>query len=376
MTIPPHIRSRRAQNLIITCMKNEGPFILEWVAHHLSIGFDHMLVFTNDCDDGTTEILDALDRAGYVTRLNNPYLKMDCGGKPQKGALKYAESLELVQTADWVLVSDVDEFVNIHVGDGDLESLFAAIGDADLISMQWRLFGNSFINSYEDVLITERHTYCAPEFCPAPIQAWAFKTMYRPRGQHVAGVYGEIGVHRPLKRQGQARPNWITGAGRQIREDFLDQGWRLGIRDHGYDLVTLNHYGVRNAESFLVKRDRGRVNHVNRDQGLSYWMRMNFNMERDFTILRRLEATKAKLDQLMELEGVHELQMQAVSRHKAKIACLMATDNMRDFYEEITSEKMVLLSRHLNFLTRSQFNDGPAVVSSQLIERLKKVPIL
>ena len=33
-----------------------------------------------------------------------------------------------------------------------------------------------------------------------------------------------------------------------------------GGKLYGYDLVQLNHYAVRSAESFLVKRDRGRVN--------------------------------------------------------------------------------------------------------------------
>lgn len=39
------------QSMIVTMMKNEGPYIVEWVAHHLAVGFDRFLVFTNDCDD-------------------------------------------------------------------------------------------------------------------------------------------------------------------------------------------------------------------------------------------------------------------------------------------------------------------------------------
>lgn len=217
-----------AKNLIVTCMKNEGPFILEWVAHHRAIGFDHMLVFTNDCDDGTVELLDALAAQGYVTRMDNPYQQMGEGYNPQKGALKFAESLDLVKNADWVLVSDVDEFVNIHVGDGDLESLFSATNGADLISMQWRLFGNSFRNKYEDVLLIENHTYCAPTFCPSPIQAWGIKTMFRTEGDYIAGVYDRIGVHRPLKRKINGIPNWVTGAGKPIHPDYADKGWRFG----------------------------------------------------------------------------------------------------------------------------------------------------
>lgn len=375
-TAPKKDGAKQAKNLIITCMKNEAPFILEWVAHHRAIGFDHFLVFTNDCDDGTVELLDALAARGYVTRMDNPYQEMGSGYNPQKGALKFAESLELVQQAEWVLVSDVDEFVNIHVGDGDLASLFAATGDVDMISMQWRLFGNSFFTQYDDVPLMQRHSYCAPKYCPAPIQAWGIKTMFRTRGDHVAGAYAQIGVHRPLKRRISGMPNWIAGSGKPVPEDFADQGWRFGMRDHGYDLVTLNHYAVRNTESFLVKRDRGRVNHVERDQGIAYWMRMNFNMEQDFSIQRRLPAMRKELTRLKALKGIKALHEDAVAAHKAKIADLMTREDMNAFFTEISSDQLAILSRHLNFVSRSQFEDGPGAVSPQLLARLKAVPVL
>ena len=54
-------------------------------------------------------------------------------------------------------------------------------------------------------------------------------------------------------------------------ERYLEGGWRSGIDCWGYDLVTLNHYAVRSCESFLVKRDRGRANHIARPQGIEYW---------------------------------------------------------------------------------------------------------
>ncbi|MGB0799487.1 MAG: glycosyltransferase family 2 protein, partial [Planktomarina sp.] len=38
-------------------MRNEGPFIVEWVAHMRHIGVADLLVYTNDCDDGTDVLL-------------------------------------------------------------------------------------------------------------------------------------------------------------------------------------------------------------------------------------------------------------------------------------------------------------------------------
>ncbi|WP_380054345.1 glycosyltransferase family 2 protein [Falsihalocynthiibacter sp. SS001] len=365
-----------ARRLIITCMKNEGPFILEWLAHHLSIGFDHVLVFTNDCDDGTVELLDKLSEHGFVTRMDNPYLNMRHGVNPQKGALKYAQNLDLVKDSEWILISDVDEYANIHVGDGELDDLFAAVPKAEMISMQWRLFGNASQKGYDDVLLTEKFTRCAPEFCHTPIQAWGMKTLFKTQGPGIAGSYGKLGVHRPLRKMIEGQVPWVNGSGAQVPEDYYDEGWRFGIRDYGYELVTLNHYAVRSAESFLVKRDRGRVNHVNRDQGSIYWLRMNFNMEEDTSIQRRVPKTKAMLEKLLALEGIKELHETAVALHRQKIQELLEREDMSAFFDEITSEKMDIISRHLNFVSRGSFQSGPKTIPDELIDRLREVPVL
>ncbi len=34
-------------------MKNEGPYIVEWIAYHRAIGVDNFLIYTNGCEDGT-----------------------------------------------------------------------------------------------------------------------------------------------------------------------------------------------------------------------------------------------------------------------------------------------------------------------------------
>ena len=146
----------------------------------MAVGFDHFVVYTNDCDDSTVELLDALSDAGIVTRFDNPYLEMT-NPSLQRGALKHAEKLDLMRGADWVLVSDVDEFVNTHVGDGTLEGLIEAAGNPNALSMQWRLFGSGGIDTYSSRLISEQHLRCAPELCPGPTQAWGARPYFNLR---------------------------------------------------------------------------------------------------------------------------------------------------------------------------------------------------
>ncbi|MCB1331900.1 MAG: glycosyltransferase family 2 protein, partial [Maritimibacter sp.] len=40
-------------NVIVGCMKDEAPYILEWIAYHRMIGVDNFLIYTNGCSDGT-----------------------------------------------------------------------------------------------------------------------------------------------------------------------------------------------------------------------------------------------------------------------------------------------------------------------------------
>lgn len=70
-------------------MKDEALFLLEWYAHHLAVGFPKILVYTNDCSDGTDDMLIRLEelRFGYHRRNVIPE-----GIKPQPSAIKHAQA--------------------------------------------------------------------------------------------------------------------------------------------------------------------------------------------------------------------------------------------------------------------------------------------
>ena len=110
--------------LAILTVKNEAAFLLEWLAHHRGVGFTDFLVISNDCSDGTDAMLDRLQEMGLLTHLRNDGPHPD---SPQWSALKRAGSHPLYAEADWALFFDIDEFVNIHVGDRRLPDLIAAL---------------------------------------------------------------------------------------------------------------------------------------------------------------------------------------------------------------------------------------------------------
>ncbi len=58
-------------NVIVGCMKNEAPYIVEWVAYHRAMGVDNLLIYTNSCEGSTSEILDGLQEMGVLQHRNN-----------------------------------------------------------------------------------------------------------------------------------------------------------------------------------------------------------------------------------------------------------------------------------------------------------------
>ena len=342
---------------IVTTMKNEGPFILEWLAYHRVIGVDDFLIYSNDCTDGTDMMLELLQQKGLVQHRDNPFRSMDL--KPQHAALQAAEGEALIRNATWLICMDVDEFITIKVGGGTLADLYAALPDANMISMTWRLFGNAGVNDYQDRFITGQFTRCAPELTRKPHQAWGFKTLFRR-----AGIFKKLGVHRPkgLKPDLWDQIHWFNGSGKRMPIEMLRNSWRSTVTSYGYDLVSLNHYAVRSADSFLVKRDRGRVNHVDRDQGMNYWFRMNFNADQDLSIQRMIPALQVEYDRLLadpEIRAAHD---HAVACHRQRIADLRADPVQSAFYAELVSERMQRLCRMQAHFGSNVFTAGPEVI--------------
>ena len=349
---------------IVTCMKNEGPFILEWLAYHRAIGVEGFLVYTNDCSDGTDTFLELLQSKGYVQHRDNKF--QGTGLKPQHHALQQAENEPVLTEADWGISMDVDEFINVKVGDGTMAALFDTVPDANLISCTWRLFGNADIHDYEDEFLIAQFDRCAPEMARKPHQAWGFKTLFKN-----VGLFKKLGVHRPkgLKPQIWDKIRWYNGSAKPMPKGHFRNAWRSTNDTVGYDVVQLNHYAVRSAESFLVKRDRGRVNHVDRDQGLAYWFRMNNNFEQETSIQRMIPRARAEFDRLLQDPDIRAAHEGCVAAHRAKIDELKATDNYAAFFAELTGPRMQKLSRMHSHFGANVFLAGPECVPDEVLAR-------
>ena len=310
--------------LAVMTVRNEGSFLLDWLAHHRACGFTDFLVFSNDCTDGTDAMLDRLEAMGWLTHVRNdgPH---DEG--PQWAALKAADRHPAVKAADWVLFCDVDEYVNIHVGDRTVGALLAALPRATAIPLTWRLFGNAGVVRYEDRPVTEVFTRAAPAVLHWPWRAMLFKTLFRNDGS-----YGKLGVHRPRNpdRGRMAAQVWMDGSGDVLPEVFQTARIFSDLgRDH-YRFAQLNHYALGSMEGYLVKADRGRANRDSSVADVGYWVERNFCDVEDRSVLALdVAALRAGLAADAVLGPLHDA---AVRWRRERFLTLMTEEPWRAFF--------------------------------------------
>lgn len=314
------------RSLAILTVRNEAAFLLEWLAHHKAVGFTDFLIFSNDCDDETDAMLARLSLMGEITHVPNP---APHPRGPQWEALKQASTHPAFKAADWAMVLDVDEFINIHTGDGTLGALRAALPDATAITLTWRIFGNGGIVNFADKPVTEVFTKAAPVLMGWPWRAAMFKTYFR-----ADGTYAKLGVHRP-RAPDKARLNearWFDGAGNELDAAFKTTRLFSPLGQDNYKLAQLNHYPLGAMETYLLKVDRGRSNREDGVMGMDYWCERNWASEEDVSIAKMGPARDAIWARLAADDDLSGLHAKSVLWRREKFAELMLEDANRALF--------------------------------------------
>jgi hypothetical protein len=134
-------------------VKNEAPYILEWVAYHRVLGVDRFFIADNRSEDGTTTLLAGLHAIGVVEHFAFPGAS---GRPPQLPA--YSQIMARFRSeADWIAFIDADEFILPVDGARTLRPFFAALGpNVGAVVLNWAIYGSSFRKEPSEGLVVER----------------------------------------------------------------------------------------------------------------------------------------------------------------------------------------------------------------------------
>jgi|GEM_PF-632321 len=323
----------RPKFLLVTTMKNEGPYILEWIAYHIAIGIDHFMIVTNDCTDGTNEILEILQKKGLVTLVINPNTLARDPTRWQRNAQAIVQHYPLYRRAEWILHCDVDEFVQFNNRDIEtLNDLVEALSPVDVISLTSIPFNSNGINGLLDLPVTtqflQNERYLTKD-------RTAFKYTGEPKNDHSAikplfrNALGLSirGNHRPYHPKFSSSGYiWKDGSGRQMPVELTDGRGQAVISADTIFHVQLNHYAIRSVEASMLKFDRGDVTgNVRLDRSVHYFKNYD-NPGQDDTRLARPHPKMKKLyNSFMRDKHLSFLHKRAFEIHKARFQELIKT---------------------------------------------------
>jgi len=315
-------------SLVFTTMRNEGPFILEWVAWQKMLGFERALILFNDCTDRSPSLLRLLEKAGEIaTKRHYPD---HVGLSPQPSALMACRTHPFMRQCEWMFNCDVDEFLVIHKGDGTIDALLNG-GDTPFAGMaiHWRIFGSNGVRRWEDGPVHRRFDHaaqtdtrqnnCVKSFVRQPLQFGDLHT-HVPRDWNGPGDWGTGGNY------------WVLSDGRRW-DAFTPDRWPPNGTDNDlitHDVAELNHYILQSWEQYELKRGRpsaaeGRNRYTER-----FFKRFNHNDE----LIKNTQAYAARFDaehaRLCAIPGVMRLHHLCCADYVQELCSATGRDHRAD----------------------------------------------
>lgn len=328
---------------IVTSVRNEGPFLLEWIAWYRMLGFENMLVMHNDCTDHSPQLLRLLEREGVLVQKKNA---PDPDQPPQPQNHVVASRHRLVREANWVFVADVDEFLVVNTGDRSAAALAEAIeGKALGMAINWRIFGSGGEEAWRDTLVHRRFTRSARIEAQQNAgvktlftRPTAFKKLraHGPAGWLADEPWGE-GDRQFLLADGAPYPAYVPQ--RAPQNGTAEARW-------SNDLAQVNHYAVQTHEQFAYKKGRPSAAMLVDRYTEDFFQRFDRNEEENTSALAYAQEFDAEREKLAAIPGVLRLHQLCCADYVAAICEKRGDDPKADPRYREHMEKARSLPRH------------------------------
>lgn len=244
---------------ILATARNEGIYLLEWIAYYRCLGVDAFFIYSNDNDDGSDELLAALAEAGIITWISS--LLDHRSGNAQFKAYGHALSFTSDLLAyEWVLVIDLDEFL---VLDRDLFPTIHEFCDwqkdrgVQTVAINWAMMGSQEILPDSGLSLIQRNLRLLPSTVVGD-GARLVKSMARTNAVCHSEAHIPFCDERSIIVRSDATGHelsWHTGAnGFPHSPKFAD--------DVLHHPAIIYHYIFKSAEEWLWKAARNGGDHA------------------------------------------------------------------------------------------------------------------
>lgn len=250
---------------IAAIMKNEKPYLKEWLEYHLMQGVEHFYLCDNDSTDGTEEYLEPYIKNGTIT-----YIKQS--GTNQQ--LKCYENI-IAQYKDettWLAIIDLDEYI-VPLQKPDMRAFLSEFDDASEVSLNWMNYGDSEAVSRPSGLMTEFST------SHGRFLNHTVKSIVRPEKVIDFSLFGAN--------------HYTRVEGPSVNEYHKPVEFMLNFNISA-DKARVNHYILKSFAEFLHKKGRGHPEGTEIDFEY-YFFHNNNEVKNDTTMVRFLPKLKERM---------------------------------------------------------------------------------
>lgn len=142
---------RYAKKVGVFCNARDEKNIKEWVAHHLLIGFDTVVIFDHKSIIPLSQIFSNFDKRVIIIRIE---LEENIKQFLMNKATNIAKHLGL----DWFIYLDADEFLILSKIFKGVKHFLNTYSYGDSIGVNWLMFGSNYLVEEPDGLILENYT--------------------------------------------------------------------------------------------------------------------------------------------------------------------------------------------------------------------------
>lgn len=239
---------------VVAIMKNEGPYLREWIEYHRIVGMEKFYLYNNDSTDDTVEILKPYVDSGVVELIDFP------GERKQLPA--YADCIARHKMdARWLAVIDLDEFiVPDSGGDKITDVLNMQSRKVSQVLARWVMYGSNGHVEKPAGLVVESYTKRAKK------QTWHYKAIINPRLVHRMDCHSHLVVKRTVELPTRVMrinhyfcKSWAEYSKRAGRGDAYN-GANAAVRRYTrefFDKRDTNDIEDRIMDKYLVQLKKG-----------------------------------------------------------------------------------------------------------------------
>lgn len=217
---------------VAAIIKNEAPYIAEWIEHHLAEGVDYFFLYDNESTDNLREVL----------RPYKPWVHtIDWPVHPGQ-KLAYSHALDNFGTCgdiDWIAFIDADEFLYART-DKSIKEILSEYEHAGAVAVNWLMFGSNGHTYYSDEPVVKRFTKRASTVNPH-VKSIVHTGMCASVGNDVHTFFVEDG---PVVNE--------AGMPVGVKHYALSENPRA-------DLLAINHYHTKSREEYRERCYRARA---------------------------------------------------------------------------------------------------------------------